>query len=688
MATPVVTPFVEVVRQCSVAEYGLTGLDAWKAPDTELMGLTVAAQKALGVKTCAICILDEDRQWSILGWPGVPVELSVRRLGLCHRILARPGPAADLFVTADASQEAFLADSPWVNGASASIKFYAAAPLIGREGLPLGAVCMWSEQPHSATDHVHGQLAEIRDAVMEVLEARRRSRATIVLAQEARPTPAPDRLSVTQQVPPYRWPARVYSSSQPVGVDTREPDNWTIDTVIDDRAVRTLFQPVVHLATGTIAGFEALSRGPMGSSLESPMQLLEAAKTAGRLGELDWECRVHAMQVAVDAGLPMSLSWLINVEPAGLAMPCPEHLLPSLTRARSDLAVILEVVERDLEGCATDLLHATDQARRDSWGVALDDVGAEEGSLALLPFLRPDVVKLDMSLVRGAPRAAAAGITAAVRAYSERTGAVILAEGIETEEQEHLARVFGATYAQGYRYGSPGPLPEYVPPPTRPIPLRQRLAALDGRSPFAVLNAETTPQRAPKHSLLHISEHLEERAGQDRRGCVLLTSFQDRRFFSARKRQRYEDLARYTALTVVLAEDLDTWEQPRFHIGAPRPGSVLPQEWVVIVVEPHYAAAFVARDCGDTGPDSQRRFDYFYTHNRDLVIAAARSFMQELDGTESALRRLTAAAALPPSTLSPLSTVTRPYPATRSRRTATPPPLSRKASHDDHAADR
>ena len=77
--------------------------------------------------------------------------------------------------------------------------------------------------------------------------------------------------------------------------------------------------------------------------------------------------------------------------------------------------------------------------------VALDDVGAEEGSLALLPFLRPDVVKLDMSLVRGVPRDAAATITAAVRAYAERTGAVILAEGIETQEQERLARVFGAT---------------------------------------------------------------------------------------------------------------------------------------------------------------------------------------------------------------------------------------------------
>ena len=50
----------------------------------------------------------------------------------------------------------------------------------------------------------------------------------------------------------------------------------------------------------------------------------------------------------------------------------------------------------------------------------------------------------------------------------------------------------------------------------------------------------------------------------------------------------------------------------------------------MIVVNPHYAAAFVARDCGDSGPDGERRFDYVYTHSREAVILAARSFLQEL----------------------------------------------------------
>jgi hypothetical protein len=336
------------------------------------------------------------------------------------------------------------------------------------------------------------------------------------------------------------------------------------------------------------------------------------------------------MRAAVAARLHPSLSWLINVEPAGLAIDCPEHLREAQSTAQTDMRVILEVVERDVGGYVTELLHATDQARRDSWGVALDDVGAEEDSLALLPFLRPDVVKLDMSLVRGVPRAEAADITAAVRAYAERTGAVILAEGIETEEHERLALVFGATYGQGYRYGRPGPLPDFVPTPRDVIPLRQQLAPLAGRTPFEIMAARTKPHRAAKAHLLHISEHLEQQSARGALSSVLLAAFQNRKYFSAAKQWRYQELSQSNALTVVVGKDLDVHSESRYQTLPLSSDSRLGREWVVIVINPYYAAAFVAQDCGDSGPDHERRFDYIYTHDRDAVIAAARCYLQEL----------------------------------------------------------
>ncbi len=64
------------------------------------------------------------------------------------------------------------------------------------------------------------------------------------------------------------------------------------------------------------------------------------------------------------------------------------------------------------------------KTRPGGWGVALDDVGADSMSLAFMPLLRPDVVKLDLRLVQERPGAAVAEIMNAVNAYAERTGAL------------------------------------------------------------------------------------------------------------------------------------------------------------------------------------------------------------------------------------------------------------------------
>lgn len=91
-----------------------------------------------------------------------------------------------------------------------------------------------------------------------------------------------------------------------------------------------------------------------------------------------------------------------------------------------------EITERALTHNPAELLRAVRLMRACGCGIALDDVGAVSYSLALLPFLVPDVIKLDMSLVQAWPDADQARILTAVSAYAERTGATVPAEGIET----------------------------------------------------------------------------------------------------------------------------------------------------------------------------------------------------------------------------------------------------------------
>jgi EAL domain-containing protein (putative c-di-GMP-specific phosphodiesterase class I) len=588
----------------AVVAYGLTDVHRRPAQDPSLTELAELARRASGADGAAIHIMDGGRQTVLACSPPTALRVSPRNSSICQWALELDGGAGTIAV-GDASLEPELRDNPWVSGELAKVRFYAAAPLLDDDGWALGTVCVWSAQPSDNPTAPAKMLEQVRDAVMVELEARRL------------------RTELSSSVEPRHEPLSLVPSPD------KKP-TWSIDTVIDDRAIRTLFQPIVHLATGEVVGFEALSRGPAGTPLESAEAMLSAARAARRLGELDWVCRIHALQAVTASGLPSNLSWFVNVEPAGLSIECPPHLRPALAQARRDLRVVLEMVERDIDGDVAGLLHATDQARRDAWGVALDDVGAQQASLALLPFLQPDVVKLDMSLIHGSPRPAAARVTAAVSAYAERTGAAILVEGIETEEQEQLAAVFGATYGQGFRFGRPGPLPTTVAVPHHVVPLRQRPENVAGNTPFEVLSRLHAPQTSTKRHLLHISTHLEAQATTHNEAAVILVGFQRSEFFSAGKQALYRELATRNAFTVVVADDVAPVIDARYQVIALPPESRSRSEWQMIIVSPHYAAAFVGRDLGDDAPDGDRRFDFIYTHDREAVIAAGRAYLEHL----------------------------------------------------------
>ena len=247
--------------------------------------------------------------------------------------------------------------------------------------------------------------------------------------------------------------------------------------MIDDNLVRTLFQPIVHLPTAAVVGFEALSRGPVGSALESPDDLFAAAREIGRLPELDWLCRTRALRAVALSELPASLTWFLNLEPAATDVECPAHLRAAWRDDVARLRVVLEVVERDIETHVPGLVRLGARARAYGFGVALDDVGVELASLSLLPTLRPDVVKLDMSLLRDPPTVGSRHAIEVVREYAARTGAVVVAEGVESPAQAELAGTLGAGYAQGFLFGRPAPLPDTVDGVGPPIPLLPRASA-------------------------------------------------------------------------------------------------------------------------------------------------------------------------------------------------------------------
>jgi EAL domain-containing protein (putative c-di-GMP-specific phosphodiesterase class I) len=416
-----------------------------------------------------------------------------------------------------------------------------------------------------------------------------------------------------------------------MAVDSSRGDPISVDRVINQRLVHTFFQPLVHLADGEVVGFEALSRGPEGTDLENPLALFEAAKDAGRLEELDWLCASSAFEAAHRAKLHPSMTIFLNFKPGTLTSPYPKDLSKDIIRARNQSRVVAEIDEEDLRNEPALVLEAASRARADGWGVALDNVGATPASLALLPILHPDVVKLDLRVLGQHRGHESAEIEMTVRAYAEMSGAAILAQRVETESDVLEARGYGATYGEGWHYGRPDLLPKGEHIPRAAFPFLRTVEDDASATPFEVVRQHRQPTSTDKQSLARISSVLEHRALSNGAPFVLLACIQDGGLLTRDARIHYEGLTRQAAFTAVFGTDMGNVRLPDAQVVDVPPRHALANEWNVIVVGPSYTGALLAQDQGDVGDTRYRRYDHIVTHDRDLVVEAARSLLRWID---------------------------------------------------------
>lgn len=412
-----------------------------------------------------------------------------------------------------------------------------------------------------------------------------------------------------------------------------------IRELIASRTVRAVYQPIVDLDRDEVVGYEALARGPAGSALESPGALFPAATAAGVLGELDRVCRDVALDGALDARLGPPRALFVNVEPSALGRGELFSRDDALREGR--VRVIAEFTERALAARPAEVLAAVDWLRARGCGIALDDVGVDERSLALLPFLAPDVIKLDMGLIQEpAPTIETARVLNAVAAAAEASGALLLAEGIETEEHLLRARSVGATLGQGWHYGRPDALPADTAK-ERPRGVEVELRAeevAETATPFELIADERRVRRGDKRLLLALSRQLEAEAGGLGPEAVVVATFQEATFFTDASRARYEELGRSAALVGALGVGIPAQPAPLVRGADLAPDDPLRGEWDVTVIAPHFAGAFVARDLGDRVADPDRRFDFFLTYDRELVTRAASALLRRIVPTASSFR--------------------------------------------------
>jgi len=223
-------------------------------------------------------------------------------------------------------------------------------------------------------------------------------------------------------------------------------------------AVRTLFQPILDLRQGIVYGYEALTRGPEGSPLESPVALFRAAWEQGCGAELE----LHAVRCAVQrfAALGAPGRLFVNFSPAVLAQgeEDPETLLALMRRC--GMAPGQLVIELTENGALLDSSRAWNEllrCRAMGFGIAIDDLGEGFASLRLWSELRPEYVKVDKHFVHDIHSdPIKLQIGKAIQQIAQVSGTSVIAEGLEREADFQAVRDLGMRLGQGYLIGRPG----------------------------------------------------------------------------------------------------------------------------------------------------------------------------------------------------------------------------------------
>lgn len=390
--------------------------------------------QAMDFPTVRVNILDQDTQHTIrLFGAGDPAAVD-RTEAFCDTVVQTGKP----LVVPDAAGDPRFADFAAVR--NGDVGSYLGIPLIGRESLVIGAICVIDSRRRTITPEHEQVLAEFGTVVQDQLDLIRRLREQRVESNLA----------------------------------TAE-----IARAVQDGEIVPWYQSVVDLATGQVRGFEALARWIHPTrGVEDPRQFVPAAEDSDLIIEMDLVVMRQALDdlrrwQQTDPTLQMS----VNLCARHLHHPdCVDILDGVVTAAGVEpRTVILELTETSrLDPCNTDVARVVARLRHRGFQVWLDDFGAGWSSLDQLLWLSVDGVKIDRAVTLALATPVGDALLTAVTGIARTLGLRTTVEGIETSATADLARGHGCEYGQGYLWSHPAPAADITPTLTAAPPLAAR----------------------------------------------------------------------------------------------------------------------------------------------------------------------------------------------------------------------
>ncbi len=226
--------------------------------------------------------------------------------------------------------------------------------------------------------------------------------------------------------------------------------------IIAKKEITAVFQPIVNIVDKKIIGYEALTRGPKNNELHNPELLFSVAEEGDLIWELERICREKALS-NIDK-LDNDKLMFINNEPSVIYDPKFQALEIIKKLNVSPDRIILEITERTAIEDFDAFKKALYYFKSVGFKISIDDAGAGYASLQSIAMLAPDFIKFDINLIRNINNdLIKQNLISSLLDIAEKINAVVIAEGIENNEENETVKRLGVKYGQGFYFAKPGP---------------------------------------------------------------------------------------------------------------------------------------------------------------------------------------------------------------------------------------
>ncbi len=335
--------------------------------------------------------------------------------------------------------------------------FFSQAVLLHEERLGFGEYALFFRAPREAKDGLFQSYAALRFSLLTQAESR-------IFAQTEYPVNLHVGYALLAEEPsvdPELLVFRAFCQGQRLARAKLDP-RWLnmreeLASIVSEDRIDMVYQPIVDFRLGTILGWEALARGPAGSLLHSPTHLFAFAEEVGLAQAADRLCRERAIRRAGDLSPEHKL--FVNIQPSSLRGPSltPESMAELLAEANlAPSNLVLEFPEKGILSDINLFLKKIEPFRAMGLLLAIDDVGSANSTLRALSLVRPDFIKVDVSLVSTVEsNPFKRMMMESLLLLSEKLGCRLIAEGVETDTEFSSLVSMGVHAGQGFFFGQP-----------------------------------------------------------------------------------------------------------------------------------------------------------------------------------------------------------------------------------------